>query len=60
MIKQEQATGKWVKMRITSEVHKELKKLAIDEEVSLTELLKRAIKLYLKKGREVSSRNVKY
>lgn len=46
-----QENGKWIKTRVTSEDCKVLMKLAVDEEVSLAELLRRALKLLLKEGR---------
>ena len=43
-----QEKGKWAKTWIASEDYKTLKKLAVDEDVSLAELLRRALKLLLK------------
>lgn len=44
---------KWIKTRINSEELKEMKKLAIDRDVSLAELLRQTIKnLILKKERD--------
>lgn len=42
--------GKWAKTWVPFEDYKILKKLAIDEEVSLAELFRRALKLLLKEG----------
>lgn len=46
-----QENGKWIKTRVTSKDCKVLMKLAIDEEVSLAELLRRSLKLLLKERR---------
>ena len=43
-----QEKGKWAKTWVASEDYKVLKKLAIDEEISLAELLRRALTLLLK------------
>lgn len=42
---------KWIKTRVNLKDLKELKKLAVDEETSLTGLLQKALKLLLKERR---------
>ena len=48
----ENGLGKWVKAMISSSTHKELKRLAINKDVSLGRLLQEAIKNLLTKQKE--------
>lgn len=47
MIRVEDNLSRWVKTTVSFEIFKELKKLAIDEDTSLAELLRRAIRDFL-------------
>ena len=48
-MKDENKLSQWVKTVVTAEDHKKLKKLAIDKDISLTKLMRKALKIYLKK-----------
>lgn len=41
--------GKWAKTRVTPEDYKLLKKMAVDEDVSLAELFRRALRTLVKR-----------
>ena len=51
--------GKWVKTKISFQDHKKLKKLAIDKEITLAELLRKALKTLIvrMKGGEIPNQD---